>query len=53
MASHLIPLQEDLSRIRAYEAALERQFERKLPQLMAWRRTKGEPGTSGVVSKDT
>jgi hypothetical protein len=53
MDSHLIPSQEDLKKIMDYEAALERKFERKLPQLVAWRRTKGEPGTSGVVSKDT
>ena len=52
MASHLIPSQEDLSKIMDYEAALERQFERKLQQLLAWRRAKGEPGTSEVVRKD-
>jgi hypothetical protein len=42
MDSHLIPSQEDLSRIMEYETALERQFERKLQQLVAWRRAKGE-----------
>ncbi len=42
MDSQPIPSQEDLSGIMAYEAALERQFERKLQQLVAWRRAKGE-----------
>ena len=53
MDSHLIPSQEDLSKIMDYEAALERQFERKLQQLVAWRRAKGEPGTSEVDRPDT
>ncbi len=53
MDSQLIPSQEDLSKIMDYEAALEKQFERKLQQLVAWRRAKGEPGTSKVVRKDT
>jgi hypothetical protein len=48
MDSQLIPSQEDLSKIMDYEAALEKQFERKLQQLVAWRRAKGEPGTSEV-----
>ena len=39
----LIPAQEDMERILRYETALERQFERKLQQLVAWRRAKGEP----------
>ena len=34
---------EVLDRIMRYEAHLERQFERKLQQLVAWRRAKGEP----------
>jgi len=42
MDSQLIPSQEDLRKIMEYEAALERQFERKLQQLVAWRRSKGE-----------
>jgi hypothetical protein len=46
MDSQLIPSQEDLRKIMDYEAALERQFERKLQQLVAWRRAKGEPSTS-------
>jgi hypothetical protein len=41
--SELIPAQEDMERILRYETALERQFERKLQQLVAWRRAKGEP----------
>jgi len=49
MDSHLIASQEDLRKIIDYEAALERQFERKLQQLVAWRRAKGEPGTSEEV----
>ncbi len=40
MNSRLIPSQEDLRKIMDYEAALERQFERKLQQLVAWRRSK-------------
>ena len=40
--SHLIPSQEDLTKIISYEAALERQFERKVQQLVAWRRAKGD-----------
>jgi hypothetical protein len=44
MDGQLIPSQEDLRKIMEYEAALERQFERKLQQLVAWRRSKGEVG---------
>jgi hypothetical protein len=52
MDSQLIPSQEDLRKIMDYEAALERQFERKLQQLVAWRRAKGEVDTNrGVVNK--
>jgi hypothetical protein len=40
--SQLILAEEDLRKIMDYEAALERQFERKLQQLVAWRRSKGE-----------
>jgi hypothetical protein len=36
--SHLLPSQEDLEKIMRYEASLERQFERKVQQLVAWRR---------------
>ncbi|MGO8734943.1 MAG: hypothetical protein ACLQVM_19365 [Terriglobia bacterium] len=50
--SQLIPSQEDLGKIMDYEAALEKQFERKLQQLVAWRRAKGEPGTNEVVRTD-
>jgi DNA gyrase inhibitor GyrI len=35
-----------------YEAALEKQFERKLQQLVAWRRAKGEVDTSSSVIKN-
>jgi hypothetical protein len=31
----------------------DRQFERKLQQLVAWRRAMGESGTSEVVSTET
>jgi hypothetical protein len=48
MDSQLIPSQEDLRKIMDYEAALERQFERKLQQLVAWRRSKGEVGAVDV-----
>lgn len=46
--SQLIPSQEDLKKIIDYEAALERQFERKLQQLVSWRRSKGEVGATDV-----
>lgn len=46
--SHLIPSQEDLDKIMRYEAALERQFERKVQQLVAWRRARGE-GPPGEI----
>jgi len=45
MDSQLIPSQEDLRKIMEYEAALERQFERKLQQLVAWRRSKEQVST--------
>jgi len=51
--SQLIPTQEDLKKIMDYESALERQFERKLQQLVAWRRAKGELGTSGEATTGT
>jgi hypothetical protein len=52
MDSQLIPSQEDLRKIMDYEGALKRQFERKLQQLVAWRRAKGEPDTRQIVVKD-
>ncbi len=42
--AQLLPGQKELEKIVRYEAALERQFERKLQQLVAWRREKGEGG---------
>ncbi len=48
MDSQMIPSQEDLRKIMEYEAALERQFERKLQQLVAWRRSKGEVSATDV-----
>ena len=51
MASQLVPSQEDLRKIMDYEAAPERQFERKLQQLVAWRRSKGEFGTTDVAQR--
>jgi Asp-tRNA(Asn)/Glu-tRNA(Gln) amidotransferase C subunit len=42
--AQLLPRQKDLEKIVRYEAALELQFERKLQQLVAWRREKGEGG---------
>jgi len=41
--AQLVLTQEDLDKIMRYEAALERQFERKLQQLVAWRRASREP----------
>jgi hypothetical protein len=49
VASQLIPSTEDLRKIMDYEAALERQFERKLQQLVAWRRSKGPVSPSADV----
>jgi hypothetical protein len=40
----LLPSQEDLEKIIRYEAALERQFERKLQQLVSWRGEKRDSG---------
>lgn len=48
--AQLLPCQEDLDKIMRYEAALERQFERKLQQLVAWRREK-EEGIDKATSK--
>ena len=48
--SQLIPAEEDMERILRYETALERQFERKLQQLVAWRREKKE-GMDKSISK--
>jgi hypothetical protein len=42
--AQLVPRQKDLEKIVRYEAALERLFERKLQQLVAWRREKGKGG---------
>jgi hypothetical protein len=42
--AQLLPGQKDLRKIMRYEAALERQFEHKLQQLVAWRREKGAGG---------
>jgi len=42
--AQLLPGQQDLEKIMRYEAALERQFERKLQQLVSWRREKREGG---------
>jgi hypothetical protein len=50
MDSQLIPSQENLRKIMDYEAALERQFERKLQQLVAWRRAKGKGDTNADVT---
>ena len=49
--AQLLPCQEDLEKIMRYEAALERQFERKLQQLVAWRRARkeGSEKTEGRV----
>jgi len=40
----LLPDREDLDLILRYETAVERQFERKLQQLVAWRSEKAERG---------
>lgn len=38
--AQLMPKQEDLDKVVRYETHLERQFERKLQQLVAWKRAK-------------
>lgn len=43
---------EVLHRIMRYESHLERQFERKLQQLVAWRRAKGEQHTPTGSDKE-
>ena len=41
-----------MNKVTRYEAALERQFERKLQQLVAWRRAKGESaGLEGTATR--
>jgi hypothetical protein len=40
--ARLLPELEALDKILAYESRLERQFERKLQLLVAWRKAKGE-----------
>ncbi len=42
--AQLLPDQQDLEKIMRYEAAIERQFERKLQQLVSWRREKRDGG---------
>jgi hypothetical protein len=42
--AQLLPRRKDLEKIMRYEAALERQFERKLQQLVSWRREKRDGG---------
>jgi hypothetical protein len=42
--AQLVPRQKDLEKIVRYEASLERLFERKLQQLVAWRREKAKGG---------
>jgi hypothetical protein len=42
-----VGLGEDLEKLARYEAHLERQFERKLQQFVAWRRAKGELAVPG------
>ena len=44
----LLPEPENMERILRYEAALERQFERKVQQLVSWRRAKGEAAPAGI-----
>lgn len=45
--AQLLPSQEDLEKIMRYETHLERQFERKLQQLVSWRRLDRE----GTIEK--
>ena len=40
--TYLLPTAEDSDRILRYETTLERHFERKLQQLVSWRRAKAE-----------
>jgi hypothetical protein len=42
--AQLLPGERDLEKIMRYEAALELQSERKLQQLVSWRREKREGG---------
>jgi hypothetical protein len=49
--AQLLPRRKDLEKIMRYEVALERQFERKLQQLVAWRREKGEGGEKGAPKR--
>ncbi len=44
--AQLLPKQEDLDRVIRYESHLERLLERKLQQLVAWRRVKAEGSES-------
>ncbi len=46
--TQLLPSRDDSDRILRYEAALERQFERKVQQLVSWRREKGKAAPAGI-----
>jgi len=45
--AQLLPDQKDLEKIIRHEAALERQFERKVQRLVSWRRERGEGWEEG------
>ena len=47
--AQLLPRQKDVEKIMRYEAALERQFERKLQQLVAWRKENAQGGEKETV----
>lgn len=53
--AQLIPSEEDMGRILRYETSLERLLERKVQQLVAWRREKAgqgrEPGSRSALSR--
>ena len=46
--TQLLPSRDDLDRILRYEAAIERQFERKVQLLVSCRRAKGEAAPADV-----
>ena len=49
----LILSQEELRKLMDYEAVLEREFERKLRQLVGWRRARRESISVDILSVDS
>jgi len=50
MDAQLIPSEKDMEQILRYGTLLERQFERKVQELVAWRREKAEESGSGSAT---